>query len=55
VYIGNVREVADAGTTYCPGCRRPVIERDVFSVTSFLLDGGKCHFCGTPIAGVWAA
>ena len=22
VYIGNVREVADAGTTYCPNCRR---------------------------------
>jgi pyruvate formate lyase activating enzyme len=55
VYIGNVREVADAGTTYCPNCRRAVIERDVFSVTTFLLDGGKCHFCGTPIAGVWTA
>jgi len=55
VYIGNVREVADAGTTYCPNCRRPIIERDVFSVTSFLLDGGRCRFCKTPIAGVWKA
>jgi pyruvate formate lyase activating enzyme len=53
VYIGNVREVADAGTTYCPNCRRAVIERDVFAVTSFLLDNGKCRFCGARIAGVW--
>ncbi|MGA2018086.1 MAG: AmmeMemoRadiSam system radical SAM enzyme [Opitutaceae bacterium] len=55
VYLGNVREVADAGTTYCPNCRRPVIERDVYSVTSFQLDAGKCRFCGTPVAGVWTA
>jgi pyruvate formate lyase activating enzyme len=55
VYIGNVREVADAGTTYCPNCRRPVIERDVFSVTAYRLDGGKCRYCGTPVAGVWGA
>ncbi len=54
VYIGNVREVADAGTTYCPHCRRAVIERDVFSVTAFRLDAGKCRFCGTPVAGVWS-
>ncbi|MGD1030896.1 MAG: AmmeMemoRadiSam system radical SAM enzyme [Opitutaceae bacterium] len=55
VYIGNVREVPDAGTTYCPHCHRTVIERDVFAVTSFQLDGGKCRFCGTPVAGVWRA
>jgi pyruvate formate lyase activating enzyme len=55
VYIGNVREVEDAGTTFCPGCKRAVIERDVFSVTAFHLTAGKCRFCGTPIAGVWAA
>ncbi len=55
VYVGNVREVADAGTTFCPGCRRAVIERDVFSVTAFHLVGGNCRYCGTPIAGVWSA
>lgn len=53
VYVGNVREVADAGTTYCPNCRRAVIERDVFSVTSNLLMEGRCPFCRTAIAGVW--
>ena len=55
VYVGNVREIDDAGTTYCPGCKRAVIERDVFSVTAFRLSAGKCRFCGTPIAGVWNA
>ena len=55
VYIGNVREVPDAQTTYCPNCRRAIVERDVFSVTRSDLVGGKCRFCGTPIAGVWAA
>ncbi len=55
VYLGNVHEVPDAGTTWCPGCRRPVIERDVFSVTAFRLDHGRCRYCGTPVAGVWPA
>lgn len=55
VYLGNVFEVPDAGTTWCPGCKRAVIERDVFSVTAFHLRDGRCVFCGTPIAGVWPA
>jgi pyruvate formate lyase activating enzyme len=48
-----VREVPDAQTTFCPNCRRPVIERDIFSVTAFNLDAGRCRFCHTAIAGVW--
>ena len=55
VYIGNVPEVPDAGTTFCPGCHRAVIERDIFAVTAFRLTDGKCRFCQTPIAGVWTA
>ena len=55
VYIGNVREVADAGTTYCPNCKRAVIERDAYAVTAVRLDGGRCRFCGTPVAGAWGA
>ena len=55
VYIGNVRDVPDAGTTFCPNCRRAIVERDVFSVTAYHLTAGKCRFCGTPIAGVWPA
>ena len=55
VYIGNVRGVPDAGTTFCPNCRRAIVERDVFAVTAFHLVAGKCRFCGTPIAGRWPA
>jgi pyruvate formate lyase activating enzyme len=47
--------VPDAQTTFCPDCRRAVIERDIFAVTAFRLTAGKCRFCGTPVAGVWAA
>jgi pyruvate formate lyase activating enzyme len=54
VYIGNVPGLEGAGTTFCPSCRRPVVERDVFAVTAMNLVGGKCKACGTRIAGVWA-
>jgi pyruvate formate lyase activating enzyme len=52
-YIGNVPGLADAGTTWCPGCKKAVIERDIFAVTALNLTAGKCRFCGTKIAGVW--
>ena len=54
VYIGNVRGVPGAETTFCPNCRRAVIERDLFAITGVQIDEGKCRFCGTKIAGVWA-
>ncbi len=54
VYIGNVRELEDSETTYCPGCRKAIIERDIFSVRTMAVVGGKCRHCGTPIAGVWS-
>jgi pyruvate formate lyase activating enzyme len=53
VYIGNVREVADAETTFCPNCKKAVIERDIFSVTSFKLKAGQCAFCQAKIPGIW--
>lgn len=53
VYIGNVPGLRDAGTTWCPGCKKAVIERDIFAVTRMDLADGKCRFCGTKIAGVW--
>ena len=53
VYIGNVRGVEGAETTFCPGCGKAVIERDGFYVTANRIKDGKCG-CGTAIAGVWA-
>ncbi len=54
VYVGNCREVDDAETTFCPGCHKPVIERNIYSVLSVNLEDGKCKNCGTKIAGVWS-
>jgi pyruvate formate lyase activating enzyme len=55
VYLGNVRQVSDCDTTFCPGCGKAVIEREVFALRSMNLADGKCKFCGAKIAGVWSA
>lgn len=54
VYIGNVPGLADAGTTYCPKCKKPVAERDIFAVTALRLENGRCQFCQNPIPGRWS-
>lgn len=54
VYIGNVRGVPESETTFCPNCKKPVVERTLFFVRSMNLEDGKCKSCGTKIAGVWA-
>ena len=54
VYIGNVRGVEDAETTFCSNCGEEVIRRDGYFVDTINLDGGKCKACGTKIAGVWS-
>jgi pyruvate formate lyase activating enzyme len=55
VYIGNVRGLPEAETTFCPKCKKAVIERDIFAVTFNHLEAGKCRFCQTKLAGVWSA
>jgi pyruvate formate lyase activating enzyme len=55
VYIGNCPEVPNGETTYCPKCKKVVVERRFFSVAAVHLTGGKCDSCGAPIAGVWNA
>jgi pyruvate formate lyase activating enzyme len=45
----------DAGTTWCPNCKKAVVERDIFAVARMDLMDGKCRFCGTKIAGLWKA
>lgn len=54
VYVGNCPELPDAETTFCPGCRRPVIERSIYRVEQVRLSEGKCSQCGQQIAGVWS-
>jgi len=54
VYLGNVPGLEGAETTWCPNCKRAVVERDIFAVTRLDITDGKCRFCGTKIAGIWA-
>ena len=50
-YTGNVRD-PEGDATVCPGCHRPVIERDWYDIRAYrLYDDGRCSGCGTPIAG----
>ncbi len=52
VYVGNVPE---AGTedTFCPKCKKLIVERRGFAILSMNIVKGKCKFCGYHINGVW--
>jgi len=55
VYTGNVHDLA-GGTTACPGCHAPLIERDWHEVRTYRLDArGACPHCGTALAGRFGA
>ncbi len=51
-YVGNVPD-HPGSHTYCPACGALLIRRKGFAVLEYHLDGGKCAFCGEPVAGVW--
>jgi pyruvate formate lyase activating enzyme len=51
VYTGNVHD-AEGGTTYCPGCRLPLIVRDWYEIGDYrMTSDGKCPACGSAVAG----
>jgi pyruvate formate lyase activating enzyme len=52
VYIGNIRHEAES--TFCPHCKKLLIERIGYFVKRDNIVNGKCKFCGTPIPGVWS-
>jgi pyruvate formate lyase activating enzyme len=52
VYIGNVAG-HPAENTYCPECKRIIIERRGYFIVQNNIEDGKCKFCGERIAGVW--
>ena len=52
VYIGNVPG-SEGENTYCPGCKKPVVERMGYSIRGYKISSGRCNFCKTKIAGVW--
>ncbi len=53
VYIGNVPG-NEGEHTYCPKCRKKVIERVGYRIQAQFLKNGKCAFCGEAIPGIWA-
>ena len=52
-YVGNVPD-HPGNNTYCPACRKAVVVRNGFFVTSMNVRDGRCAFCRRAIAGVWA-
>jgi pyruvate formate lyase activating enzyme len=55
VYIGNVPG-HPAQNTYCPQCRKMVVERAGFTANSVLIrKDGTCPFCRHLIPGIWHA
>lgn len=52
IYIGNVPG-AGRSDTLCPGCGKPVIGREGYTVVLNNLTGNKCKSCGAVVEGVW--
>jgi pyruvate formate lyase activating enzyme len=54
VYIGNVPG-HPAENTYCPKCRRMLVERVGLTAKQMLIRKGSCPFCAQQIPGIWHA
>ncbi len=52
VYIGNVPG-HQAENSFCPRCKKLIIQRTGYMVGEVSLKGGKCAACGIPIPGIW--
>ncbi|MEI6434669.1 MAG: AmmeMemoRadiSam system radical SAM enzyme [Bacteroidota bacterium] len=52
VYIGNVPGHASE-STYCPNCKKIVVERRGFTILANTMKNNRCIFCNAEIAGVW--
>jgi len=51
VYTGNVHD-RTGGTTFCPGCGKPVIERDWHEILGYELTAdGHCRHCDAQVPG----
>ncbi len=52
VYIGNIN-IENSENTYCPKCKKLLIERMGFTVLQNNIKNGKCS-CGEKIPGIWS-
>jgi pyruvate formate lyase activating enzyme len=51
-YVGNVPG-HPGNHTYCPACKKAVIQRRGFFIDALHVKNGRCTFCRQKIAGVW--
>jgi pyruvate formate lyase activating enzyme len=54
VYIGNVPG-HPSQNTYCPKCRKMLVERVGFTASQVLIRKNSCPYCQQTIAGIWHA
>jgi pyruvate formate lyase activating enzyme len=52
VYIGNIPG-HEGENTFCPKCKKMIIQRTGYMIGDIHLKGGKCGYCGKPIPGIW--
>ena len=52
IYTGNINDTLRQ-STYCPGCKKRLIERDWYEVGEYQISKGRCSRCQTLIAGVF--
>ena len=53
VYVGNIPG-HEGENTFCPKCKKMIIQRTGYMVGEINLKDGKCRYCGKPIPGIWA-
>lgn len=52
VYIGNIPGIPQENT-YCPNCKKIIIERIGYQIKTINIKHGSCQFCHIKIPGVW--
>ena len=52
VYVGNIPG-HEGENTFCPKCKKMIIQRTGYMVGEINVKAGKCKYCGKPIPGIW--
>lgn len=52
VYVGNIPG-HEGENTFCPKCKKRILQRTGYMVGEVHLKNGKCRYCGKPIPGIW--
>ena len=52
VYVGNA-SYPEGNNTYCHHCKKLLIERTGYFISTYNLDKNRCKFCNTVIPGRW--